>query len=357
MGKLRVLIVDDSAVVRESLARMINSHPDMEVMDVASNPYIAAKKIQMEIPDVITLDVEMPKMDGITFLRKIMLQHPIPVIIISSLTEKGTHSAIKALEYGAVDVLPKPDLFNETAINRSQDYLCEIIKGASSAKLQKIELNRICKKRNIENTPKRITSKSLIKTSEKVIAIGASTGGTEVIKEILQSMPVDCPGIIIVQHMPELFTRSFARRLDEICEITVKEAENNDKVQRGKALIAPGNRHIELKRNGARYYVELSDAPLVNRHRPSVDVLFFSVATYAGSNAVGVILTGMGSDGASGLLEMKSQGAYTIAQDESSCIVFGMPKEAIKIQAVNETCTLEKMASRILALSQEQMKQ
>ena len=251
MGKLRVLIVDDSAVVRESLARMINSHPDMEVMDVASNPYIAAKKIQMEIPDVITLDVEMPKMDGITFLRKIMLQHPIPVIIISSLTEKGTHSAIKALEYGAVDVLPKPDLYNETAINSSQDYLCEIIKGASSAKLQKIELNKICKKRNIENTPKRITSKSLIKTSEKVIAIGASTGGTEVIKEILQSMPVDCPGIIIVQHMPELFTRSFARRLDEICEITVKEAENNDKVQRGKALIAPGNRHIELKRKQA----------------------------------------------------------------------------------------------------------
>lgn len=347
--KLRVLIVDDSAVVRQTLASIIESDPQLEVMATAGDPYIAAKKIQSEIPDVITLDVEMPRMDGLTFLRKIMSQHPIPVVIISSLTDKATETGMKALEYGATEVIKKPQMNTKQFIEESKIQLCDAIKAAAMSKLKR---KAFVPSQNLKVQPKysadaviqKTTNKSLIKTTEKVIAVGASTGGTEALSQFLQAMPLDSPGIVIVQHMPEQFTKSFANRLNELCQITVKEAENGDSVIRGRALIAPGNYHMLLKRSGAKYYVEVKDGPLVNRHRPSVDVLFRSTARYAGKNAVGIIMTGMGDDGAKGLFEMKETGAHTVAQDEKSCVVFGMPKEAIKLGAAEKILPLDQIA-------------
>ncbi|MGE5418666.1 MAG: protein-glutamate methylesterase/protein-glutamine glutaminase [Chloroflexota bacterium] len=345
-SKIKVLIVDDSALVRQVLREIFQLDPQIDVLDSVGDPYQAAKVIQEELPDVITLDIEMPKMDGLTFLRKIMSQHPVPVVVISSLTAEGTETAIRAMEYGAVEIITKPQLANKQFYEESKIMLCDAVKAAaiSRLKLHKTGSIKVQPKYSADavmSSPQRL---SMIKTTESVIAVGASTGGTEALRVFLELLPPDSPGIIIVQHMPENFTKSFANRLNEVCRISVKEAENGDAVQRGRALIAPGNKHMLLKRSGARYYVEIKDGPLVNRHRPSVDVLFRSTATYAGSNAVGIIMTGMGDDGARGLLEMKNAGAFTIAQDEKSCVVFGMPKEAIKLGAADKILPLENIA-------------
>lgn len=349
--KTKVLVVDDSAVVRQTLTHIINTDPGLEVIAHANDPYIAVKKIQKEVPDVITLDIEMPRMDGLTFLKKIMTQHPMPVIVISSLTEQGSLTAIKALEYGAVELITKPTIHTKEFLEESKQRINTAIKAAARASVKRrapASFQEVPPKYTADAILTKRVNKAMVETTEKVIAVGASTGGTEAIREFLQAMPIDCPGIIIVQHMPELFTKSFANRLNQICDITVKEASNNDSVIRGTALIAPGNKHMALKRSGARYYVEVVDGPLVNRHRPSVDVLFRSVASYAGKNAIGIIMTGMGDDGARGLLEMKDTGAFTIAQDEYSCVVFGMPKEAIKKGAANVILPLKDIANHTL---------
>jgi two-component system chemotaxis response regulator CheB len=348
--KIRVLVVDDSAVVRQAFKEILSSDPQIEVMATASDPFIAAARIREEIPDVITLDVEMPRMDGITFLQKIMSQHPIPVIMCSSLTERGSETALKALEYGAVDIIQKPRLGIKQFLEESKVLLCDAVRAAAMAKLRPIRpgTKKIEPKLTADAVIAKPANRAMIQTTEKVVAVGASTGGTEALRIFLEAMPLDAPGIVIVQHMPEHFTRSFAARLDSLCRISVKEAENNDTVVCGRALIAPGNRHTLLKRSGARYYVEIKDGPLVSRHRPSVDVLFRSAARYAGKNAVGVIMTGMGDDGAKGLQEMKEAGATTIAQDEKSCVVFGMPKEAIRLGCVDKVLPLEKIATTVV---------
>jgi two-component system, chemotaxis family, protein-glutamate methylesterase/glutaminase len=339
MSKTKVLIVDDSAVVRQTLSAILGADPQLEVIGTAADPYIAASKIAVEVPDVITLDVEMPRMDGLTFLRKIMSQHPIPVVVISSLTAQGTESAILALEYGAVGVLQKPTVIKGMD-EANERKIIDMVKEAAQARLRRRSSSMGAHK-ILDKGPYR---ESIARTTDKVIAVGASTGGTEAILTFLRGMPIDCYGIVIVQHMPEYFTRSFAERMNSICKIHVKEAESGDSVLRGRCLIAPGNKHMQLKRNGARYFVELSDTPPVNRHRPSVDVLFDSVARFAGQNAIGVIMTGMGADGAKGLLELKNAGARTVAQDEASCVVFGMPKEAIKLGAAEKVLALEQIA-------------
>ncbi len=354
MKKIKVLIVDDSALVRQTLFALLSTDPEIEVIGTAADPYIAATKINEIQPDVITLDVEMPRMDGLTFLKKLMAQHPIPVVIISTLTEKGTDTALNALELGAVEVVAKPKVNTKELLEAVKSDLCEKIKIASAAFVKR----KAIVSSNLQDVAPKLSAdailekgrsrKSLIQTTEIVIAVGASTGGTEALKTFLTQMPVDSPGIIIVQHMPEMFTKQFAKRLDSICAITVKEAENGDEVLPGQALIAPGSMHMLLKRSGARYYVEVKDGPLVNRHKPAVDVLFRSVSRYAGKNAIGVIMTGMGADGAKGLLEMKEEGAFTIAQDERSCVVFGMPKEAIKLNAVNEILALDQISTYII---------
>lgn len=350
MKKIRVLIVDDSSVVRQTLAELLSSDPMIEVMGTASDPFVAVSKIKDEVPDVITLDVEMPKMDGLTFLNKIMMQHPIPVVICSSLTEKGSDTAIKALEYGAVEIITKPKLGTKQFLEESRIHICDIVKAAASVDIKKYV------KRKLEIQPKlsadaviqKATSKAMLQTTEKVVVVGASTGGTEALRVFLEAFPSDTPGIVIVQHMPENFTSAFAKRLDGLCKISVKEAEDGDTVIRGRALIAPGNFHLLLKRSGARYFVEVKDGPLVSRHRPSVDVLFRSAARYAGKNAVGVIMTGMGDDGAKGMLELHEAGAFTIAQDEKTSVVFGMPNEAIKLGGVKKILPLESISHQVL---------
>lgn len=354
MGKFKVLVVDDSAVVRQSLKSIIESDPELEVLGTAADPFFAAQKIAETVPDVITLDVEMPRMDGLTFLRKVMSQHPIPVVIISSLTERGTQTGMRALELGAVDIITKPQMDTRRFIEESRIKICDAIKAAAYAKLKRYmptevrQMRQVGPKFSADAILPAGIGESMIKTTEIVISVGASTGGTEALSKFLQAMPVDCPGIVIVQHMPEKFTTSFAKRLDEICAINVKEAENGDAVLRGHALIAPGNYHLLLKRSGAKYYVEKREGPLVNRHRPSVDVLFRSTARYAGANAIGVIMTGMGDDGAKGLLEMKQAGAQTIAQDEKSCVVFGMPREAIKLGAADVVVPIDSIAQEVM---------
>ncbi len=348
--KIRVLIVDDSAVVRQALTEILSSDPGIDILGTASDPFIAAQRIREEVPDVITLDVEMPRMDGITFLQKIMSQHPIPVVMCSSLTEEGSETALKALEYGAVEIIQKPKLGVKQFLEESRIIICDTVKAAAEARVKRISpgVKKVPPKLTADAVIAKPTGAAMIQTTEKVVMVGASTGGTEALRIFLEAMPLDAPGIVIVQHMPEHFTRSFAARLDGICRISVKEAENNDTVMRGRALIAPGNAHALLKRSGARYYVEIKDGPLVSRHRPSVDVLFRSAARYAGKNAVGVIMTGMGDDGAKGLKEMKEAGASTIAQDEQSCVVFGMPKEAIKLGAADRVLPLEVIAGAVV---------
>jgi two-component system chemotaxis response regulator CheB len=350
-SKIRVLIVDDSAVVRQTLAYVLAQDPEIEVTGTAGDPYAAAEKIAEQIPDVITLDIEMPRMDGLTFLRKVMTQHPIPVVICSSLAEEGTQSGLEALENGAVEIVTKPRLGVRQFLEDSRTTLCDAVKAAAGARLRRPGPRRVVEPKLTADAVLAPASGggAMAKTTEKVVMIGASTGGTEALKTLLEALPADTPGIAIVQHMPELFTRAFAARLDGSCAITVKEAESGDTVLRGRALIAPGNHHLLLQRSGARYYVEVREGPLVCRHRPSVDVLFRSAARYAGPNAVGVILTGMGDDGARGMLEMKEAGAKTIAQDEATCVVFGMPKEAIKLNSVDKVMPLESIAGAILS--------
>jgi two-component system chemotaxis response regulator CheB len=346
--KIRVLIVDDSAVVRQTLSEVLSSDPEIEVIGTAGDPFVAAERIAEQAPDVITLDIEMPRMDGLTFLQKIMSQHPIPVVICSSLAEDRAQSTLKALEYGAVEIITKPRFGTKQFLEESRITLCQAVKAAAGAQLRILRPSRAVEPKLTADAILSPATNAMLETTEKVVVIGASTGGTEALKTLLEALPADCPGIVIVQHMPELFTRAFAARLDSLCAITVKEAEANDTVLRGRALIAPGNHHTLIKRSGARYYVEIKDGPLVCRHRPSVDVLFRSAARYAGQNAVGAILTGMGDDGARGMLEMKQAGAMTIAQDEATCIVFGMPKEAIKYGAVNKILPLQSVAGAIL---------
>jgi len=352
MKKIKVLIVDDSAVVRQTLQEILSSDPQIEVIATAGDPFIAADKIKEHVPDVITLDVEMPRMDGITFLQKIMSQHPIPVVICSSLTGKGAETTLKALEYGAVEIITKPSLGTKQFLEESRVRICDAVKAASLAHLKRVSLTnrKVEPKLTADAMLAKPSSRAMVQTTEKVVVVGASTGGTEALRAFLEALPPDAPGIVIVQHMPENFTAAFARRLDTLCKVTVKEASDNDSVIRGQALIAPGNRHTLLKRSGARYYVEVKDGPLVSRHRPSVDVLFRSAARYAGKNAVGVIMTGMGDDGARGMLEMKEAGAFNIAQDEASCVVFGMPNEAIKRGSVDKVLSLENIRDEVVRI-------
>ncbi len=358
MKPLGVLLVDDSAVVRQTLSEILSSDPKIEVIGTAPDPIIAEKKLERLKPDVMVLDIEMPRMDGITFLQKIMKENPMPVIICSSKTENGSENALRAMEYGAIEIIQKPKLGTKQFLEESKVRITDAVKAASLSRPRNLTRPRPAS--TMHDIPKKLTadavlskgrSNIVIETTEKVVVVGASTGGTEALRIFLEKMPLDASGIVIVQHMPEHFTAAFAKRLDSICRITVKEAENNDTVLRGRALIAPGNRHTLLKRSGARYYVEVKDGPLVCRHRPSVDVLFRSAARYAGKNVVGVIMTGMGDDGARGMAEMKEAGAYTIAQGEQSCIVFGMPNEAIKKNAVDTVLDLQAISEEVLKRS------
>lgn len=347
--KIRVLIVDDSATVRKALSEILERDPQIEVMATAADPLIAADRMRVEVPDVITLDVEMPRMDGLTFLKKIMSQHPIPVVICSSLTEAGSRTALTALEDGAVEVLSKPRLGTAEFLKESAIRICDVVKAAARVKLRKRDSSPVVRpKLTADAILPKPRSDAMVQTTDRVVAVGASTGGTEALKVLLCALPRNCPGVVIVQHMPEKFTASFAARLNEVCAIRVKEAEQGDTVCLGQALIAPGNMHMLLKRSGARYYVELKTGPLVSRHRPAVDVLFRSTARYAGGNAIGAILTGMGDDGAKGMLEMKQAGAFNIAQDENSCVVYGMPKEATKLGGVDVELPLERIAGEIM---------
>jgi two-component system chemotaxis response regulator CheB len=351
--RVRVLIVDDSATVRQTLAEVLAADPEIEVLGIASDPFVAAARIRDEVPDVITLDVEMPRMDGITFLRKLMAQHPIPVVMCSSLVEAGSETLLQALEAGAVDIILKPRIGVSDHLTEDRLHICEVVKGAAQARVGR---RRDRAGTTAQDAGRKLTADAMLppattgamaRTTETVICIGASTGGTESLREVLEALPSDSPGIVIVQHMPEKFTASFARRLDSLCEMSVKEAEDGDTVLRGRVLIAPGNLHTMIERSGARYYVSVKDGPLVTRHRPSVDVLFRSAARAVGANAVGIIMTGMGDDGARGLAEMKNTGALTLAQDEASSIVFGMPKEAIARGGVDKIVPLHHIAQEI----------
>jgi len=340
LKKIRVLIVDDSAIVRKIFSEELSKFPDIEIVGTAPDPFVARDKIVKLAPDVITLDIEMPRMDGITFLRKLMRYYPLPVIIVSSLTPKGGKLTLEAMDIGATEVIGKPG--GSYTVGDMSAQLADKIRAASRVKVIRKPLDEGSASERSEPI------KAIAKTSNKLIAIGASTGGTEALRVVLTSMPPNSPGILVVQHMPAKFTTAFAERLNGICQITVKEAQNNDSVNPGTALIAPGNFHMILRRSGARYYVEIKDGPMVHHQRPAVDILFKSIAKSAGSNSIGAILTGMGSDGAQGLLEMKQAGAKTIAQDEKSCIVFGMPKEAIKLGAVDKVAPLGRVAEEIV---------
>jgi two-component system, chemotaxis family, protein-glutamate methylesterase/glutaminase len=346
---IRVLVIDDSALVRQTLSDIINSDDQLEVIGVAADPFFAAQKIKSEIPDVITLDVEMPRMDGLTFLKTLMAQYPIPVVIISSLTQHGSSLALRALDLGAVEVVAKSEIRNtKEHLEDSKIRITDAIKAAYMVPVKRICLNKALQEYPKVNKPETSHDADIYKTTDKVIAIGASTGGTEALRYFLTHTPATSPGILITQHMPPGFTKSFADQLNTICEVTVKEATNGERVMRGHAYIAPGGKHMALYRSGAKYFIKIQDGPLVNRHKPSVEVLFNSVAAHAGQNAVGIIMTGMGRDGAEGLLTMKEAGARTIAQDEKSCVVFGMPKEAIKLGAVDQVMSLEDMPRKVL---------
>ncbi|MBX9899512.1 MAG: chemotaxis response regulator protein-glutamate methylesterase [Burkholderiaceae bacterium] len=344
--KIKVLIIDDSALIRSVLSEIINQQPDMEVIAVAPDPLVARELIKQTNPDVLTLDVEMPKMDGLDFLEKLMRLRPMPVIMVSSLTERGSEITMRALELGAVDFVTKPKLSIQSGMLEYADLIADKIRAASKARVRSRAAHLV---KDSDQRPGVLPMmKNPLMSSEKLIIIGASTGGTEAIKSFLEQMPSDCPGILITQHMPEGFTRSFAKRLDGLCKISVSEAAGGERVLPGHAYIAPGHSHLLLARSGANYVTQLDTGAPVNRHRPSVDVLFRSAAINAGKNAVGVILTGMGKDGALGMLEMKNAGAHNFAQDEASCVVFGMPREAIAVGATHEVGPLDELPSRVL---------
>ncbi len=349
----KVLVVDDSAVVRQAIQKILDADPDLEVIAVASDPLVAADRIRKQLPDVITLDVEMPRMDGLTFLRRLMAQKPIPVVVCSTLVGENSETLSNALEAGAVDIVLKPELGVKEFFEESCTRLRDTVKAAAQARMGALRpARKIEKKLNPDAVLPPPTSRAMARTTERIVAIGASTGGTEALRVILEDLPHDCPPVVIVQHMPETFTAAFARRLDGLCAVTVKEARTGDRMLRGHVLIAPGNKHTLLTRSGANYAVEVKDGPLVSRHRPSVDVLFRSVARTAGKNAIGVIMTGMGDDGAIGLKEMREAGAPTLGQDEASCVVYGMPKEAMKAGSVETELPLSSLAAAILRLSQ-----
>jgi len=343
MAKIRVLIVDDSALMRQVLATLLSKDPDIEVIGSAPDPFIAREKIKALNPDVITLDVEMPKMDGLTFLGKLMRGHPMPVVMVSSLTEVGCATTLWALELGAVDFITKPKIDLREGMEEVAQDLIGKVKAAAKAKVggRGVRGNGIA--------PLLMSEAAISKTTDTIIAIGASTGGTEAVKDVLMALPPNTPPILITQHMPEHFTKTWADRMNKLCRISVKEAEDGDSVLPGHALVAPGSYHMTLIRSGARYSVRINQDPPVNRHRPSVDVTFASVAQYAGTNSIGVILTGMGGDGAKEMLTMKQAGAFTIAQDEASCVVFGMPKEAIKFGGVDKILPLSEIPAAIVA--------
>ena len=340
MNKIRVLCVDDSALMRQLMTEIVNSHPDMEMVAVAQDPLVARDLIKKFNPQVLTLDVEMPRMDGLDFLEILMRLRPMPVVMVSSLTGRGSEITLRALELGAVDFVTKPQLGIREGMLAYSELIADKIRTAARARLPR-QLSG--------QTPPPTLSHGPLLSSEKLIAIGASTGGTEAIRHVLQPLPPTSPALLITQHMPPGFTRSFAERLNKLCQITVKEAEDGERILPGHAYIAPGAHHLELARSGANYIARLNEGPPVNRHRPSVEVLFDSVARHAGRNAVGVILTGMGNDGAAGMLRLHQAGAYTIAQNEASCVVFGMPREAIQMGGVDEVVDLSQISPRMLA--------
>ncbi|WEF33781.1 protein-glutamate methylesterase/protein-glutamine glutaminase [Pseudoduganella chitinolytica] len=341
---IKVLVVDDSALIRSVMTEIINSQADMKVVGTAPDPLVARELIKQTNPDVLTLDVEMPKMDGLDFLEKLMRLRPMPVVMVSSLTERGSEITMRALELGAVDFVTKPKISIQTGMREYTDLIADKIRAASKARIRA----RTLPQAGAEGGVPLPQLRNPLMSSEKLIIVGASTGGTEAIREFLMQMPSDCPGILITQHMPEGFTRSFAKRLDSLCRISVQEAAGNERVLPGHAYIAPGHSHLLLTRSGANYMTKLDQGEPVNRHRPSVDVLFRSAAQFAGKNAVGVILTGMGKDGAAGMLEMKTAGAYNFAQDEASCVVFGMPREAIAVGATHEVGALQALPGMVL---------
>ena len=353
MTDIKVLIVDDSAVVRQVLSASLSQASGIEVIGVAADPVFAMEKMSKQWPDVIVLDVEMPRMDGITFLKKLMAERPTPVVICSTLTEKGAKTTLQALAAGAVSIVTKPQSNLRQFLTESADELIQAVKAAAKANMKQVMSTRTA----VEAAP-RLSADSILpaggaamaRTTESIVAIGTSTGGTQALEQVLRGLPRVCPGIVIVQHMPEKFTAAFAERLNQVCEIEVREAVQGDRVIPGRALIAPGGRHMLLKRNGAQYQVDIVDGPAVSRHRPSVDVLFRSVARGAGSNALGIIMTGMGDDGARGLKEMRDAGAKTLGQDEESCVVYGMPREALKLGAVERELPLEQIAAAILGV-------
>jgi two-component system chemotaxis response regulator CheB len=352
MKTINVMVVDDSAVVRQVLTAVLDGVPGIKVAHAVADPLFAIERMKMHWPDVIVLDVEMPRMDGITFLKKIMVERPTPVVICSTLTEKNTKTTIEALSAGAVAIVTKPRFGLKQFLQDSADDLIAAVKSAAHADVGKLaarsRLPEVTAKNTADVILAPVDGRAMAQTTERVVAIGTSTGGTQALEDVLTRLPRVSPGLVIVQHMPEKFTAAFAQRLDSICKVDVREAQNNDRVLQGRALIAPGGKHMLLRRSGAQYFVEVVDGPLVNRHRPSVDVLFRSVAKAAGANALGVIMTGMGDDGAAGLLEMRKAGARTVAQDEASCVVYGMPKEAVKRGAVEKTVALSTIDKEIL---------
>lgn len=356
MGKTKVMIVDDSAVIRQVLTDVLTSDSSIEVIAAVVDPILAMKRMKEMWPDVIVLDIEMPRMDGLTFLKKIMEERPTPVVMCSTLTEKGAETTLQALSLGAVEIVTKPKIGLKRFLEEETAMIVSAVKAAAVSKLSRSR-PAISRKGKIAVASATgtdgvsvVTPRSaLAKTTQGVVAIGTSTGGTQALEIVLSELPRVSPGLVIVQHMPEKFTAAFASRLNDICEIEVIEAKNNDQVLPGRALIAPGGRHMSLKRSGARYFVEVYDGPVVSRHRPSVDVLFKSVARVAGKNALGIIMTGMGSDGATGIRDMNDKGAHTVAQDEESCVVYGMPKEAVKLGAISTISPLNAISEEIMA--------
>ena len=355
--KIKVLIVDDSALVRQVIAQALSTDAEIEVIGTASDPLFAIQKMKLQWPDVLVIDIEMPRMDGITFLKKIMAQRPTPVVICSSLAEQGAQATFEALSAGAISIITKPKIGLKSFLEDASNDIVQAVRSAARANMRALPTGAAA---GCAAPPPKLTAdamlsaagnRALVRTTDQIVAIGTSTGGTQALEAVLTRLPATCLGIVIVQHMPEKFTAMFAERLNSICQIEVREAANGDRVLPGLALIAPGGQHMMLKRNGAQYVVEVADGPVVNRHKPSVDVLFRSAAKYAGANALGIIMTGMGDDGARGLKEMHDAGARTIAQDEASCVIFGMPKEAIKLDAVDQTMALEQIPAAIVGFS------
>ncbi|OIN92347.1 MAG: chemotaxis response regulator protein-glutamate methylesterase [Comamonadaceae bacterium CG1_02_60_18] len=347
MSRIKVLVVDDSAVVRQVVTNILGADPDIEVIAAAADPILAIAKMNVQWPDVIVLDIEMPRMDGITFLKKIMAEHPTPVVICSTLAEAGTQTSMAALAAGAVAIITKPKVGLKQFLEDDSEDIISAVKAAAKSNMSAVM--RVHAKNTADVImPAADKHGAMIQTTDRVVAIGTSTGGTQALEVVLTMLPRVTPGMVIVQHMPEKFTAAFAERLNGLCQIEVKEAQNNDRVINSRALIAPGGKHMLLRRTGAQYYVEVMDGPLVNRHRPSVDVLFRSVAKCAGANALGVIMTGMGDDGAAGLAEMRNAGARTVGQDEATCVVYGMPKEAVKRGGVEKTVPLGAIAREIM---------